>query len=119
MLLLILHVVLPILFNKRQELPHIVRDYPLEHIHNFDESGLMYRMLATSGNIIGAAKERRGAKLTKDRNTIGICSMPLDPTFRSLEQQRSLVVLATIRHRRRPAPFTIIRIRPGCVVKSG
>jgi hypothetical protein len=29
-------------------------------------------MLATSGNIIGAAKERRGAKLAKDRITIGI-----------------------------------------------
>ena len=69
---LILHVDIPILFNKRQESPHILSDYPLEHIYNFDESGLMCRMLATSGNIIVAAnKERRGAKLAKDRITIG------------------------------------------------
>ena len=69
---MILHVVLPILFNKREELPHLLSNYPLENIYNFADSGLMYRMLATSGDIIGVVKERRGAKLAKDRITIGI-----------------------------------------------
>ena len=50
----------------------ILADYPLENIYNFDESGLMYRMLATSGNVVGATKNRRGAKIAKDRITIGI-----------------------------------------------
>jgi len=50
----------------------ILSDYPLDKIYNFDESGLLYRMLATAGNVVGATKDRRGAKLAKDRITIGI-----------------------------------------------
>ncbi len=56
----------------RQELPMLLADYPLEDIYNFSESGLMHRMLATSGNVVGATKNRRGAKIAKDMITIGI-----------------------------------------------
>ncbi len=56
----------------RRELPKILADYPLENIYNFDESGLMYRMLATSGNVVGSTKNRRGNKIAKDRITVGI-----------------------------------------------
>jgi hypothetical protein len=56
----------------RKELPPILNEYPLENIYNFDESGLLYRLLATSGNVLGATKNRRGAKLAKDRITVGI-----------------------------------------------
>ena len=47
-------------------------EYNLDNIYNFDESGLLYMMLATSGNVVGATKDRRGAKLAKDRITVGI-----------------------------------------------
>ena len=56
----------------RKELPPILSEYPLDRIYNFDESGLLYRLLATSGNVIGATKDMRRAKLAKDRITVGI-----------------------------------------------
>jgi len=36
----------------------ILADYPLKNIYKFDESGLMYRILATSGNVVGTIKNR-------------------------------------------------------------
>ena len=54
-----------------KELPPSLSEYPLDKIYNFDESGLLYRLLATHGNVIGATKDRRGTKLAKDRITVG------------------------------------------------
>lgn len=34
--------------------------------------GLWYRMLLTAGNVVGAGKDRRGAKTAKDRVTVGL-----------------------------------------------
>jgi len=33
---------------------------------------LFYRMLATTSNVVGAMKKRKGAKLAKDRITVGL-----------------------------------------------
>ena len=55
------------------ELPCILSEYNFDNIYNyFDESGLLYRIMATSGNVVGATKNRREAKLAKDRITVGI-----------------------------------------------
>ena len=35
-------------------------------------AGLLYRMMATASNVVGATKNRRGAKLAKDKLTIGL-----------------------------------------------
>jgi hypothetical protein len=41
------------------ELPPMLSEYPLENIYNFDESRLLYILLATFGNVLGATKDRR------------------------------------------------------------
>jgi len=56
----------------RKELPPILSEYSLENMYNFDKSGLLYRILATSSNVVGATKDRRGTKLAKDRITVEI-----------------------------------------------
>jgi hypothetical protein len=55
-----------------KKLPPIFSEYSLENIYHFDESGVFYRLLATSGNVLGATKDKRGAKLAKDMITVGI-----------------------------------------------
>eukprot|EP00873_Tetraselmis_striata_P032869 jgi/Tetstr1/453133/TSEL_040155.t1 len=54
----------------RQVLPSLLQDTALDKIYNFDETGLWYRMLLTAGNVVGAGKDRRGAKTAKDRVTM-------------------------------------------------
>eukprot|EP00873_Tetraselmis_striata_P038600 jgi/Tetstr1/458864/TSEL_004373.t1 len=56
----------------RQVLPSLLQDTALDKIYNFDETGLWYRMLLTAGNVVGAGKDRRGAKTAKDRVTVGL-----------------------------------------------
>ncbi len=59
-------------FVYRYGVPNILSDCPLEKIYKFDEYRLLYRILATFGNVVSATKNRRGAKLANDRITIGI-----------------------------------------------
>jgi hypothetical protein len=70
----VLHLPLSPLFiwTGRSYHPSLLSEYPLENIYNFDEYGLLYRLLATHGNVIGATKDKRGAKLAKHRITLGI-----------------------------------------------
>ena len=70
------HYLLPFVLNPiafvymdRKELSPILSEYPLENIYNFDASGLLYRLLAMSGNFLGATKGRRSTKLAKDMIT--------------------------------------------------
>jgi len=60
-----------VFFYMDMELPPVLSEYPLWNIYNFDESGLAYKLLATSGNVLGAAKDRRGAELANDMITVG------------------------------------------------
>jgi hypothetical protein len=43
--------------------------------------GLFYRMMATAGNVVGVAKNRKGGKLAKDRITVGITWNALGTDF--------------------------------------
>jgi hypothetical protein len=55
----------------REQLPRILGKYNMSQIYNFDETGLLFHLLATVGNVCGITKDRKGGRRHKNRLTAG------------------------------------------------